>query len=109
MERRNILVCDQKKKVKKTYSYTSPSRFPPSPIVMWTGADWSLTGSHKPLLMLYAMLDILSCINIIKHAHSVTAATPKRKRVHDWWVGCVTKSVVCDGKHGIIMILTDLS
>ena len=36
----------------KTYSVSKPSEFPPSPIVMYIGADSSDIGSHNPLTML---------------------------------------------------------
>jgi hypothetical protein len=44
-----------------TYDIAKPSRFPPSPIVMYTGADRSLTGMQLPFVMLYATLDMRSC------------------------------------------------
>lgn len=43
------------------YLLARPSMFPPSPMVMYTGADWSLTGEQSPFMMVYAMLDTRSC------------------------------------------------
>jgi hypothetical protein len=40
-----------------------PSMLPPSPIVMYTGAEGSFTGALSPSVMLYLMFDILSCKN----------------------------------------------
>ena len=44
-----------------SYLVANPSRFPPSPIVMYTGADWSRIGLQIPFTMLYAMFDTRSC------------------------------------------------
>lgn len=35
-----------------SYLLARPSIFPPSPMVIYTGADWSLTGEQSPLIIL---------------------------------------------------------
>lgn len=46
-----------------SYLVVKPSMFPPSPMVMYTGADWSCLGMHRPFTMLYSMLDTRYCHN----------------------------------------------
>lgn len=42
----------------RAYLVAKPSRFPPSPMVIYTGADRSFTGVQTPFTILYAILDI---------------------------------------------------
>ena len=47
----------------------NPSRLPPSPMVIYTGADRSFTGLQIPLTTLYAMLDMRSWFSQITHVY----------------------------------------
>jgi hypothetical protein len=42
------------------YLVAKPSRFPPSPMVMYTGADWSWIGAQIPFTILYAIFETRS-------------------------------------------------
>ena len=44
----------------RAYLFAMPSMFPPSPIVMYTGAERSFTGPQWPFTMLYATFEIRS-------------------------------------------------
>lgn len=46
-----------------SYLLAKPSIFPPSPMLIYTGADWSCIGVHLPFTMSYATLDTRSCYN----------------------------------------------
>jgi len=46
--------------VQWAYLVAKPSRFPPSPTVIYTGADWSFIGVQMPFTTLYAMLETRS-------------------------------------------------
>lgn len=93
-----------------------PSRFPPSPIVMYTGAEASFLGLHPPFTILYSTFDILSYIfetslrNTIENL--IRCFCRERERVYGSFVGVdvagedkidlvVNKPRLIDNPHGI--------